>query len=183
MSFGFIGTNLAVAGGLNYLGTWNANTNTPTLASGVGTNGEYYVVSVAGTTNIDGISDWGVGDWIIFNGVAWQKIDNSEQINLPINTQTTDPYELVLSDANTLVEMDLPSLNIIQIRLNSVTPFPIGTQILIAQLGAGQTKIDPEVGVTLLSVGGKDKLANQYSGATLIKKATDTWYLFGDITT
>jgi hypothetical protein len=66
-----------VAGGLDYQGTWNAATNTPTLASGVGSNGYYYVVSVDGTTTLDGISDWKAGDWLLFNGTAWQKIDQS----------------------------------------------------------------------------------------------------------
>ena len=42
-------------GGLQYQGTWDASTNYPTITSGVGGNGQYYVVSVAGTTNIDGI--------------------------------------------------------------------------------------------------------------------------------
>lgn len=69
------------SGGLNYLGTWNATTNTPTITSGVGgASGDYYVVSVAGNTNIDGITDWQVGDWIIFNGTVWQKIDNTDQV-------------------------------------------------------------------------------------------------------
>ena len=66
-----------VAGGLSYQGTWNASTNTPTLASGVGTNGYYYVVSVDGSTNLDGITDWKAGDWLLFNGTVWQKIDQS----------------------------------------------------------------------------------------------------------
>lgn len=66
-----------IAGGLDYQGTWNASTNTPTLASGVGTNGYYYVVSVDGSTNLDGITDWKAGDWAIFNGTTWQKIDQS----------------------------------------------------------------------------------------------------------
>jgi hypothetical protein len=61
-------------GSVNYQGTWNAATNTPTITSSVGTNGYYYVVSVAGSTNINGISTWAVGDWIIFNGSVWQKI-------------------------------------------------------------------------------------------------------------
>jgi hypothetical protein len=62
-------------GALNYKGTWNATTNTPTLASGVGSKGNYYVVSVGGTTSIDGVALWGVGDMIAFNGSAWQRID------------------------------------------------------------------------------------------------------------
>ena len=64
--------SLGSLGILSYQGTWDAATNTPTIVSGVGTQGQYYVVSVAGNTNIDGISNWGVGDWIIFNGATWQ---------------------------------------------------------------------------------------------------------------
>lgn len=67
-------------GDLNYQGTWNATTNTPTLASGTGTKGYYYVVSVAGTTNLNGITDWQIGDWAVFNGTAWQKIDNTDAV-------------------------------------------------------------------------------------------------------
>jgi hypothetical protein len=70
----------AVLGALSYQGTWNASTNTPTLVSGVGSKGYYYVVSVAGTTNLDGITDWQIGDWVVFNGTAWQKIDNTDAV-------------------------------------------------------------------------------------------------------
>lgn len=68
-------------GALNYKGTWNANTNTPTLASGAGTKGDYYVVSVAGTTTLDGISNWGIGDWAVFNGSVWQRVDGGADLN------------------------------------------------------------------------------------------------------
>jgi hypothetical protein len=64
----------SLTGGLNYQGTWNASTNTPTLANGVGTKGYYYKVSVAGTTNIDGFANWTVGDMIVYNGTAWDAI-------------------------------------------------------------------------------------------------------------
>jgi hypothetical protein len=67
----------AISGGLVYKGTWNASTNSPTLASGAGTTNWYYVVSTPGSTNLDGITDWKAGDWLIFNGTAWQKIDQS----------------------------------------------------------------------------------------------------------
>jgi Chaperone of endosialidase len=65
------------AGAVSYQGTWNASTNTPTLTSGVGSKGYYYVVSVSGTTNLDGINLWSVGDWAVFNGTVWQKVDGS----------------------------------------------------------------------------------------------------------
>jgi hypothetical protein len=70
----------AVLGALSYQGTWNASTNTPTLTSSVGTKGYYYVVSVAGNTDLNGITDWLVGDWAVYNGTAWQKIDNTDAV-------------------------------------------------------------------------------------------------------
>lgn len=69
-----------VTGSLVYQGTWDASTNTPTLTSSVGTKGYYYVVSVAGSTNLNGITDWQVSDWAVFNGAVWEKVDNSEVI-------------------------------------------------------------------------------------------------------
>lgn len=68
-------------GALNYKGTWNASTNTPALASGVGTKGDYYVVSVAGTTALDGIGNWGVGDLATFNGSVWQRVEGGADLN------------------------------------------------------------------------------------------------------
>jgi len=81
------GTGGGTPGALVYQGTWNASTNTPALASGVGTQGYYYVVSVAGSTNLDGITDWQVTDWAVFNGTAWQKIDNTDGV-VSVNGQT-----------------------------------------------------------------------------------------------
>ena len=77
----------AVLGALSYQGTWNASTNTPTLTSSTGTKGYYYVVSVAGSTNLDGITDWLVGDWAVYNGSVWQKVDNTETVT-SVNGQT-----------------------------------------------------------------------------------------------
>ena len=58
----------------SYQGTWNASTNSPTLTSSVGTVGFYYVVSTAGSTNLNGITSWAVGDWAIYQGSTWQKV-------------------------------------------------------------------------------------------------------------
>ena len=77
----------AVLGALSYQGTWDASTNTPTLTSSVGTKGYYYVVSVAGNTNLNGITDWLVGDWAVYNGTVWQKVDNTETVT-SVNGQT-----------------------------------------------------------------------------------------------
>jgi hypothetical protein len=76
----------ALSGGSTYKGSWNANTNSPTITSGTGTAGDYYIVSTAGTTTIDGVSSWDIGDWIIFNGTVWQKIDNTDSVT-SVNSQ------------------------------------------------------------------------------------------------
>ena len=71
----------SVIGALSYQGTWNALTNVPTLVSSAGTKGFYYVVATAGTTNLNGISDWQIGDWAVFDGSVWEKIDNTDAVN------------------------------------------------------------------------------------------------------
>ena len=74
-----------IPAGLVFQGTWNAATNTPTLTSGSGTTGHFYIVSVSGNTNLDGITDWKVGDWAVFieQGASdqWEKIDNSSVLD------------------------------------------------------------------------------------------------------
>ena len=75
-----------LVGGVQYKGTWNAATNTPALVSSVGVAGNYYVVSVAGNTNLNGITDWQLGDWAIFNGSAWEKVDNTDAV-ISVNGQ------------------------------------------------------------------------------------------------
>ena len=67
--------------GLDFNGSWNASTNSPTLSSGTGTQGEFYIVSVAGTTALDGVTNWGVGDYCFFNGTAWQRIEGGADGN------------------------------------------------------------------------------------------------------
>jgi hypothetical protein len=68
----------SLVGAVNYVGVWDASANSPTLASGVGTKGNYYKVNVAGSTSINGHSVWTVGDVIIFNGTTWDKIDGQD---------------------------------------------------------------------------------------------------------
>ena len=82
--------------GGSYSGTWNASTNTPTIVSGVGVNGQFYKVAVSGSTNIDGIDSWSIGDEIRFSGTVWQRIPNSAQVS-SVNGQTGD---VVLSSAS-----------------------------------------------------------------------------------
>lgn len=68
----------AITGSLFYAGVWDADTNTPTLTTGVGTNGTFYKVSVAGTTNLNGHNNWAVNDQAIFNGTTWARIPGTD---------------------------------------------------------------------------------------------------------
>jgi hypothetical protein len=72
---------VTATGGVNFQGSWNASTNTPTLTSSVGTTGFFYIVSVAGSTNLNGVTDWEVGDWAIFGTSTWTKVDNTDKVS------------------------------------------------------------------------------------------------------
>ena len=75
-----------IPSGLSFEGSWNASTDTPSLAGTTPANGVFYIVSVAGSTSLSGITDWQVGDWAVYvsNGAgtdAWQKIDNTSTLS------------------------------------------------------------------------------------------------------
>jgi hypothetical protein len=106
---------------------------------------------------------------------------NTKAAKLITTNRQTASYTLALTDADLLVEMNVASANNLTVPPSGTTNFTIGTQIQIAQYGAGQTTVVSGVGVTIRSAGSRLKLNQQYSGATLIKIATDEWYLFGDL--
>ena len=85
--YDFVTAQIAnVPSGLSFEGSWNASTDTPSLAGTTPANGVFYIVSVAGTTSLSGITDWEVGDWAVYvsDGAgtdAWQKIDNTSTLS------------------------------------------------------------------------------------------------------
>lgn len=85
---------------MNYQGTWNAETNTPALASGAGTTGDYYVVSVAGTTNLDGNAVWSVNDMALFNGTAWNIIQGGITSGKVVTALGFTPEDAANKDAS-----------------------------------------------------------------------------------
>lgn len=122
-------TTASFTGGLSYQGSWNASTNTPTLASSVGTNGYYYIVSVAGSTNLNGVTDWQVGDWAIFNGSTWQKIDQTNLVS-SVNGQVG-----VVSIAYADLAGSIPTWN----QNTTGTAAGLSTTLAIGSGGSGQT--------------------------------------------
>lgn len=155
-------------GALNYKGTWNASTNSPSLASGVGTKGDYYVVSVAGTTNLDGANLWGVGDWAVFNGTVWQRVDGGDTGNFTtvnasgsitgaslIPSGTSIPTNGVYLPASDTVSLSTASTQ--RITINSSGNVGIGT-------GSPTVKVDirgPGVGTNFAAI----SIDNQSGGS------------------
>ena len=124
----------SIASGLEYQGTWNASTNVPTLTSSVGTAGYYYIVATAGSTNLNGVTDWQVGDWAVFNGSVWQKID---QTNLVTSVAgRTGAVVLSNTDISGLGTMSTQAANNVSITGGSITGI---TDLAIADGGTGQS--------------------------------------------
>jgi hypothetical protein len=97
------------------------------------------------------------------------------------NEQTGTTYTLVLTDDGKVVEMNNASANTLTVPPNSSVAFPVGAQILVLQTGAGQTTVAAGAGVTINSKDGNLKLSAQWCAATLIKRATDSWVIVGDL--
>ena len=100
---------------------------------------------------------------------------------IPFSTQAGSSYTLALGDSGALVRRTNASVNNVTIPLNSSVAFPLGTEILISREGAGAAAILPTGGVTIVSEGSKTNMGAQYTMVCLIKIATDTWLLAGNL--
>ena len=122
-------------------------------------------------------------DFVAGEVLAAQDLDDTfaskSSIALTLNAQTGS-YTLVLADQGKSVEMNVASANTLTVPPNSSVAFPTGTTILVVQTGAGQTTLTAGAGVTINSTPGL-KLRTQWSAATLVKRNTNTWLAFGDL--
>lgn len=71
----------SVIGGMRFQSLWNANTNSPSLPTGTDVKGDFYIVSTSGSTSLSGITDWKIGDWAVYDGTNWDKIDNTDAVS------------------------------------------------------------------------------------------------------
>jgi hypothetical protein len=111
---------------------------------------------------------------------------NDPKLNLSINANTATTYTFVLTDNGKLVTSSNASAQTLSIPTNASVAFPIGTQINVIQIGAGQVTVSAVTSgtTTVLSnaaTAAAPKTRNQYAALTAIKVATDTWYVIGDI--
>lgn len=99
-----------------------------------------------------------------------------------VNTQTGS-YSLALSDSGKTVLMNLAGANTLTVTKQATVTWVANTRIDVGQIGAGQTTITADTGVTLRSYGGALKLAGQYAGASLLRLGSDEWLVLGNLTT
>lgn len=120
------------------------------------------------------------------SGALTLSYDYAAGSKLTLNAQTAT-YTVVLSDADQkLITMSVSSANDFLIPTNANVAFAVGTIINVIQIGTGQTTIKAVTSGTtsVLSNGAtaaQPKLRAQYSAASCIKVATDTWYVVGDV--
>jgi hypothetical protein len=100
-------------------------------------------------------------------------------INLTLNAQTGTTYSPILSDNGKLITLDNASAITLTVPPNSTYAFATGAQVNIQAIGAGQVTVAAGAGVTINGTG--TKLRTQWSAGTLVKTATDTWTLIGDL--
>ncbi len=100
-----------------------------------------------------------------------------------LNEITSTTYTFVIGDAGKLVTSANGSDQTLTVPANSAVAFPIGTQINVLRKGSGNTTIHTAGTPNLYAADGALVLRVQYSSCTLIKVATDTWYVIGDLTT
>jgi hypothetical protein len=157
------------------------------VASQTGNSGKYLTTNGTDTSweNVDALpsQSGNAGKYLTTDGTnpSWDTLDLSTKADKLLSTNArTAAYTLVLSDADKMVEMNVGSANNLTVPLNSSVAYPVGTQINILQTGAGQTTIVATGGVTINATPGL-KLRAQWSSATLIKRATNTWVAIGDL--
>lgn len=108
-----------------------------------------------------------------------------DDVTLTINAQTGTTYTFTATDAiNSLVSGSNAATQTYTIPLNSSVAIPVGSQINLIQIGAGQITVVGAAGVTVASTGAtsaQPKCRTAYSALTAIKVNTDSWYVVGDI--
>lgn len=163
--------------GLNYHGNWDASTNTPTLADGVGTAGDMYRAHVAGSQNLgSGPIDFAVGDLVVYEGAVWQKFEAAAGV-ISVNGQTgavtLDQADVGLGNVDNTSDANKPISTATQTALNAkfTTPTPLTSKVVFGTTLS--TNVAGLVGYEQDPLG--DTLAmRRFSGAVAGATATQT---------
>ena len=151
-----------VPSGLSFEGNWNASTDSPALQGTTPANGVFYIVSVAGSTDLSGITDWVVGDWAVYvsDGAgtdAWQKVDNTSTLSgsgVANRIAYWSGTSTLVSDADHYVDGD----TIFSTNLSASTSVNAGTQFVVGNLTLTQNELDVSSGALTIDTAGTLKL-------------------------
>lgn len=140
-----------------------------------GNSSMYIQAAVKDSTNTLG------GDGQILVSNASGKLTWQDSVPTTVRSSALTTTNIILADKNGVVITTTATATDVRIPTNAGAAFPIGTKITIIQEGLGTVTVVGTLGVTLQSSQGHDRLSHQYSVATVVKTAIDTWYLYGDI--
>jgi hypothetical protein len=184
-------------GALNYKGTWNASTNTPTLADGTGAKGDYYVVSFAGTQTFGGIQlIFGVGDWIVYNGSVWQRVEGGADgnfVNLSVDGRITTGTGVGAGSSATQITIGgtlVSASNVTRAVSNIGTAPSTSTTEFSSYLSAPSTTAAAYTITTLnhfiasfATLGATSAITNQFGhvAASTLTNATNNYGFYGNI--
>lgn len=158
----------------------SGTSGTSGLNGSSGSSGTSGISGTSGSSGIDGTS--GSSGTSGTSGSGTSGTSGTDTSIVTING-LTGSYTLQLTDGGSLVEITSSSNTTLTVPPNASAAFSTGTQVLLARGGTGGMSVTGAAGVTINSPQGFLSLNYQYSGATLVKRATDTWYLFGDLKT
>jgi hypothetical protein len=169
--------NVDILGSLDLTQDLNINVNKFNVSYATGNT------TIAGTLNVTGtITGTTTTQTALNNSTALATtayVQNATRIST--STKTAN-YTLAVADEGYMIFMNLGTATTLTIPTNTTASIAIGAQFIISRIGAGTVNIAPADGtVTLNSVSSNRYIANQYGAVTLIKTATNTWYMFGDL--
>jgi len=137
--------------------------------------------SISLTGTVKDYNDTLGGDGQILVSDASGQVTWQDSVPTTVRSSALTTTNIILADKNGVVITTAATATDVRIPTNAGAAFPIGTKITIIQEGAGTVTVVGTAGVTLQSSQGHDSLSHQYSVATVVKTATDTWYLYGEI--
>lgn len=169
-SSNFSNSVVAQRGTNNFSSTTERNTSIPSPTNGI--------IATVTTSGVTYPQYYNSGDWRLFSSNAFIETRTSADF-----VPGTVNYQLRAADMGKTILMNHNVANNVQIQLNSSVAIPVGSQVAIVSIGAGQVSITGVTGAVIInSKLNNKKLATQYSQAVLVKTGTDTWLLVGDLT-
>lgn len=163
--------------------TWDADTDTWILiGEGGGGGGSIEILdehgnTVAATGSIEFTGSGGVQVYVDDLGSGSGAVRIGEPLWVP--SAQDDGYEFVAADAHHMIEYTATSSGMMTIPTEDTVPYPVGTEIALCQMHAGQVAVQGDIGVGVHAPSGMYGTRDQYAIITARKRDTDDWVLWG----